>query len=79
MTAKSIDEQVAILMRGVEFGDEQIHQTMEGELRQRLEEAQREGRPLRVYCGYDPPRPTCTWATPSPCASYASSRTWATR
>jgi len=57
MKAQSIDEQVAILMRGVEFGDEQIHQAMEGELRQRLEEARREGRPLRVYCGYDPTAP----------------------
>jgi tyrosyl-tRNA synthetase len=29
---------------------------MAGELRQRLIEAQNEGRPLRVYCGYDPTR-----------------------
>ncbi|MFQ6014518.1 MAG: tyrosine--tRNA ligase [Anaerolineae bacterium] len=47
---RSVEEQMAILMRGVEFGDEQIRQTMEAELRERLEE----GRPLRVYCGYDP-------------------------
>jgi len=51
---KPIDEQIAILMRGVEFGDEQIKQVMERELRERLQEAQHEGRPLRVYCGYDP-------------------------
>ncbi len=51
---KPIDEQMAILMRGVDFGDEQIKQVMEGELRERLQEAQREGRPLRVYCGFDP-------------------------
>jgi len=51
---KPIDEQVAILMRGVDFGDEQIKQAMEMELRERLQEAQDEGRPLRVYCGYDP-------------------------
>ena len=51
---RPIDEQMTILMRGVDFGDEQIRQTMEGELRERLQEAQREGRPLRVYCGFDP-------------------------
>lgn len=51
---KPIDEQVAILLRGVDFGDEQIKQAMEKELRERLQEAQQEGRPLRVYCGYDP-------------------------
>jgi tyrosyl-tRNA synthetase len=37
-------------MRGIEFGDEQIKQVMERELRERLHE----GRPLRVYCGFDP-------------------------
>jgi tyrosyl-tRNA synthetase len=51
---KSIDEQMAILMRGVDFGDEQIKQVMEGELRERLQEAQHAGRPLRIYCGFDP-------------------------
>jgi tyrosyl-tRNA synthetase len=51
---KPIVEQMAILMRGVDFGDEQIKQVMERELRERLQEAQREGRPLRVYCGFDP-------------------------
>jgi tyrosyl-tRNA synthetase len=50
---KSIDEQMAILMQGVEFGDQQIKETMEAELRERLAE----GRPLRVYCGYDPTAP----------------------
>jgi tyrosyl-tRNA synthetase len=51
---KPIDEQIAILMRGVDFGDEQIKQVMEDELRERLQEARGEGRPLRVYCGFDP-------------------------
>ncbi|MGB9521806.1 MAG: hypothetical protein ACPL6F_03520, partial [Anaerolineales bacterium] len=50
----SIDEQVAYLMRGTEYGDEELKQAMTQELRQRLIEAQQEGRPLRVYCGYDP-------------------------
>jgi len=44
---KPVDEQMAILMRGVDFGDEQIKEVMERELRERLAE----GRPLRVYCG----------------------------
>jgi tyrosyl-tRNA synthetase len=39
-----------ILLRGVEYGDPHIHQTMAQELRERLAE----GRPLRVYCGFDP-------------------------
>src|SRR3970282_276394 len=51
-----IDEQVAYLMRGTEYGDEALKQAMADELRQRLVEAERKGRPLRVYCGYDPPR-----------------------
>ena len=50
---KPVDEQMAILMRGVDFGDEQIKEVMERELRERLAE----GRPLRVYCGYDPTAP----------------------
>ncbi len=50
----SIDEQVEYLMRGTDYGDEDLKQAMAKELRQRLLEAQQEGRPLRVYCGYDP-------------------------
>src|SRR3990170_553429 len=49
----SVDEQMSVLMRGVEYGDQNIHHTMESELRQRLAE----GRPLRVYCGFDPTAP----------------------
>lgn len=45
-----VDEQLSVLMRGTEFGDEETRRTMEQELRERLDE----GRPLRVYCGYDP-------------------------
>ncbi len=50
----NIEEQVAYLMQGTEYGDESLRRTMEQELRERLIEAQKEGRPLRVYCGYDP-------------------------
>ncbi len=49
-----IDEQVALLMQGTEYGDDTLKQAMAGELRQRLLEAEREDRPLRVYCGFDP-------------------------
>ena len=49
-----IEEQVALLMQGTEYGDEQLKGAMMAELRERLVEADAEGRPLRVYCGYDP-------------------------
>ena len=51
---KSIDEQVEILMSGAEYGDPQTKATMSRELRDRLVEAEKQGRPLRVYAGYDP-------------------------
>lgn len=54
MSALSVDEQVALLMQGTEYGDEELKQNMASELRERLLEAQKEGRPLRVYCGFDP-------------------------
>jgi len=50
----NIDEQVELLMQGTEYGDEELKKAMAAELRARLIEAQQEGRPLRVYCGYDP-------------------------
>ena len=53
-TNLTIDEQVDVLMSGAESGDAETTETMRAELRQRLLEAEREGRPLRVYCGYDP-------------------------
>ena len=53
----STDEQVAILMQGTEYGDETLKHNMAAELKQRLIESERTGRPLRVYCGYDPTRP----------------------
>lgn len=54
MSKPTVDEQVAMLTHGAEFGDEQTKQHMETELRQRLIESEKTGRPLRVYCGYDP-------------------------
>ena len=46
----TIDEQVALLMQGTEYGDDQTTRTMAIELKERL----LQDRPLRVYCGYDP-------------------------
>lgn len=50
----TIDEQVDILMSGAEYGDAQTKEAMRRDLRERLIESEREGRPLRVYAGYDP-------------------------
>jgi tyrosyl-tRNA synthetase len=49
-----VEEQMAILMRGVEFGDEGTRANMESELRERVSQSEQESRPLRVYCGFDP-------------------------
>ncbi len=45
-----VDEQIAILMSGVDYGDDRLRKEMERELRARLAE----DRPLRVYLGIDP-------------------------
>ncbi len=50
----NIDEQVELLMQGTEYGDEDLKKAMTAELCERLLLAEKEGRPLRVYCGYDP-------------------------
>jgi tyrosyl-tRNA synthetase len=50
----TIDEQVEVLMSGAAYGDPQTREAMQRELRERLINAEKEGRPLRVYCGYDP-------------------------
>lgn len=50
----TIDEQVEILMSGAEYGDPQTRENMRRELRERLIEAEKERRPLRVYAGFDP-------------------------
>lgn len=50
----NINEQVEYLMQGTEYGDEKLKQNMAEELRARLLSCQQEGRPLRVYCGFDP-------------------------
>ncbi len=57
MNKPTIDEQMAILTRGAEFGDEQTKEHMREELRERLIESEKAGWPLRIYCGYDPTAP----------------------
>jgi tyrosyl-tRNA synthetase len=54
MATLSLDEQVALLMQGTEYGDQDLQRAMASELRQRLALAKQAGRPLRVYCGFDP-------------------------
>ncbi|KXK13564.1 MAG: tyrosyl-tRNA synthetase [Chloroflexi bacterium OLB14] len=50
----NIDEQVELLMQGTDYGDAELQKAMTNELRERLLIAQKENRPLQVYCGYDP-------------------------
>jgi tyrosyl-tRNA synthetase len=50
----NIDQQVSYLMRGTEYGDPETYESMKNELKERLIESELKGRPLRVYCGYDP-------------------------
>jgi len=57
MSRPTIDEQMTILTRGAEFGDEQTKEHMREELRERLVKSERTGIPLRIYCGYDPTAP----------------------
>src|SRR3954469_10077207 len=45
-----VEEQLSVLMRGVEYGDKATQATMEAELRERLAS----DKPLRVYAGFDP-------------------------
>jgi tyrosyl-tRNA synthetase len=50
----NINEQVEYLMQGTEYGDETLKNKMADELRIRLQTCEKEGRVLRVYCGFDP-------------------------
>ena len=50
----NINEQVEYLMQGTEYGDETLKNKMADELRVRLQTCEKEGRVLRVYCGFDP-------------------------
>ncbi len=60
---RPVEEQMPLLMQGVDYGDEQIRQNMEAELRERL----REDRPLRGFTsGSILPRRISIWVTPCP-------------
>ncbi len=50
----TIEEQVEVLMSGTAYGDAGIRANMAKDLAGRLRKCEAEGRPLRVYCGYDP-------------------------
>ncbi len=50
----NIEQQVEYLMQGTLYGDANTRKNMAAELRERLEEAGRAGRPLQVYAGFDP-------------------------
>ena len=50
----NINEQVEYLMQGTEYGDETLRNKMAEELRVRLQTCEKEGKVLRVYCGFDP-------------------------
>ena len=54
MGETDLDRQVALLMQGTEYGDNALRLAMAVELRARLADAGRQGRSLRVYCGFDP-------------------------
>ena len=54
MNDRRLEGQVELLMQGTEYGDESLKRAMAVELKERLSEAQQTGRPLRVYCGFDP-------------------------
>ena len=55
--SKPIEEQIAILMQGVEMGDEKLKEAMQAELKEKLIHSAENGEPIRVYCGYDPTSP----------------------
>jgi tyrosyl-tRNA synthetase len=57
VTGRELDGQVETLTFGCEYGDRQLAASMRARLRHRLGAAAKDGRPLRVYTGYDPTAP----------------------
>src|SRR5688500_20372415 len=49
-TMAAVEDQITVLMAGVDYGDALLHKQMERELRNLLQQ----DRPLRVYLGIDP-------------------------
>ncbi|MEZ4613980.1 MAG: tyrosine--tRNA ligase [Caldilineaceae bacterium] len=56
-TFPAVEEQMSVLMRGVDFGDPVTYKNMERELCERVQESFDSGQPLKVYCGFDPSSP----------------------
>jgi len=54
MEDMTLEQQVDLLMQGTEYGDKHLKQSMRDELLSRLKQVEKEGRTLRVYCGFDP-------------------------
>ena len=79
MKRMTIDEKVALLMQGTDYGDETIAAAMARELGERLLESEKSGRPLHVYCGTIRAARTSTSVTRSHCANCASFRILGTR
>ena len=57
VTDHQLDDQVETLTFGCEYGDLQLAASMRARLRDRLASATKQGRPLRVYTGYDATAP----------------------
>src|SRR3970040_822258 len=54
MSKPSIKAQTELLMQGTGYGAPGLKVAMARELGERLQQAEAERRPLRVYCGFDP-------------------------
>lgn len=50
----NLEEQIEFLMQGADYGDDEVYKTMRKELTERLSNSIKTGKPLKVYCGYDP-------------------------
>lgn len=73
----NIDEQVNYLMRGAEYGDQQVFDAMADELRERLIESEK-----KLVChskfivALTRHHLTCIWVIRCLCANWHSSRSW---
>lgn len=63
----NIDEQVALLMSGTNFGDKQLRDKMGIELEERLLEAEKEKRPRESTADLIQGQATFTWVILCPC------------
>ena len=75
----NIDDQVALLMQGTEYGDDELAGFMADELRQRLTQAEKKVNHCEFIVGMTPHRLICIWGIQSRCGNYANSRIWVTK